>query len=171
MSQLFAPVCSITSTRRRRFLWAAWWTAPPARDPFRKPDAHSGGARTRAEALAQAERAAGARLLVIEPLWATAWARVLRGQAPWSKARAAPGDTQPASRPGADDSASVWAILGVTRSASAVELKAAYHRRARETHPDRGGNAADFRKIQRAYEEATRRSARPRRSKASNHSN
>ena len=40
-------------------MWVAWWTAPPAREPFRKPDAFSGGARSHEEALAQARRAAG----------------------------------------------------------------------------------------------------------------
>ena len=30
-SALFAPVCAIAPTRRRRFLWAAWWTAAPSR--------------------------------------------------------------------------------------------------------------------------------------------
>lgn len=79
MSDLFAPVCSIAPTKRRRFLWAAWWTGAPARDPFRKPDASSGGARTREEARLEAERAAGRSLVEIEPRWARAWARVLLG--------------------------------------------------------------------------------------------
>src|SRR3954451_10586603 len=80
---LFVASCSITTTRRRRFMWVAWWTAPPAREPFRKPDAFSGGARSHEEALAQARRAAGVLLVEIEPYWARAWARVLLGRPPW----------------------------------------------------------------------------------------
>ncbi|HTN92474.1 MAG TPA: hypothetical protein VL242_52765, partial [Sorangium sp.] len=73
-------VYAVTPTRRRRFLWAAWWTAEPAREPFRPPDASQGGARTVEEARAQAERAAGRPLVEIEPAWATAWTRILRGE-------------------------------------------------------------------------------------------
>ena len=81
--ELFVASCSVTTTRRRRFMWVAWWTAPPAREPFRKPDAFSGGARSHEEALAQARRAAGVLLVEIEPYWARAWARVLLGRPPW----------------------------------------------------------------------------------------
>ena len=80
---LFVASCSVTTTRRRRFMWVAWWTAPPAREPFRKPDAFSGGARSHEEALAQARRAAGVPLVEIQPYWARAWARVLLGRPPW----------------------------------------------------------------------------------------
>jgi len=51
-------------------MWVAWWTAPPARAPFRKPDASSGGARSHEEALAEARRAVGGPLVEIEPYWA-----------------------------------------------------------------------------------------------------
>ena len=81
---LFIGSCSVTTTRRRRFMWVAWWTAPPVREPFRKPDAFSGGARSPEEALAQARRAAGVPLVEIESYWARAWARVLIGRPPWS---------------------------------------------------------------------------------------
>jgi hypothetical protein len=64
-------------------MWVAWWTAPPAREPFRKPDAFSGGARSPEDALVQARRAAGVPLVEIEPYWARAWARVLLGRPPW----------------------------------------------------------------------------------------
>lgn len=169
MSELFAAVCSIAPTRRRRFLWAAWWTGPPSRDPFRKPDAFHGGARTREEALAAAERAAGAHLVEIEPRWARAWGRVLIGQAPWIEKKkgaseersAAPGASR-ARTAGELPRASVWAILGVESHVTEVELKRAFRKRALETHPDRGGTAEAFRDLQRAYEEAQRRVARPR---------
>lgn len=166
MTQLFAPVCSITPTRRRRFLWAAWWSGPPARDPFRRPDASSGGARTREEAQQQAERACGAPLVAIEGSWARAWARVLRGEAafpagePHDPARGEVGGRPGAGRETPSEPASVWAILGVAPSASEEEVKRAYRQRALETHPDRGGEAEAFRAVQRAYEVASVRTAK-----------
>ena len=172
MSELFAAVCSIAPTRRRRFLWAAWWSGPPSRDPFRKPDAFAGGARTREEALSAAERAAGAHLVEIEPRWARAWGRVLIGQAPWTAREADRSDVADtkagsprASREtpaGEAPRPSVWTLLGVTPEASATELKRAFRARVLATHPDRGGTAESFRDVQRAYEEAQRRIARPR---------
>ena len=149
-------------------MWAAWWTGPPTREPFRKPDAFHGGARTREEALADAERAAGMRLLEIEPRWARAWGRVLLGQPAWIKARheregARASGATARGAPAEGARASVWAILGVTPGVTAAELKRAFRQRALETHPDRGGTAEGFREVQRAYEEATRRIARPRR--------
>jgi hypothetical protein len=179
MSSLFVAVCSIAPTRRRRFMWAAWWTAAPSREPFRKPDAFEGGARTRAEALANAERVAGMHLVEIEPRWARAWGRVLVGQAPWihkegaagadgkgseaprtnRPSNRAPGDTREAPRP------SIWAILGVSPTVTQTGLKRAFRSRALETHPDRGGTAEAFRELQRAFEEAQRRIARPRKKK------
>lgn len=163
MSDLFAAVCSITTTRRRRFLWAAWWTAPPLRLPFRKPDAHEGGARTRAEALRQAQKVAGVPLVEIEPHWARAWARVLMGQTPWGDSRGTTGGATAAKkRPAAslEPGASVWTILGLTAQASAAELKRAFHKRALETHPDQGGDVEAFRDVQRAYRDALERIGR-----------
>jgi curved DNA-binding protein CbpA len=58
----------------------------------------------------------------------------------------------------------VWSVLGVERLASPEELKRAFRRRALETHPDRGGDAAEFRAVHAAYEEAlARRGTRGRR--------
>jgi hypothetical protein len=106
VSELFAAAVSIAPTKRRRFLWAAWWTAPPARDPFRKPDASEGGARTRDEALRHAERAAGRTLVQIEPLWARAWARVLMGLPPFTQAVVSPREPAANLRPPRSGSAS-----------------------------------------------------------------
>ena len=168
MSDLFAAVCSITATRRRRFLWAAWWSAPPRRHPFRKPDAFQGGARTHEEAWQQAHESTGMRLTEIEPHWARAWSRVLIGQPAWSRFddRTAP---NPRARSTTTKTAakvaplpSVWEILGTTPHASASELKRAYHKRALATHPDQGGDADAFRDVQRAYKDAMKRVARPR---------
>ncbi len=171
MSELFAPVCSITITKRRRFFWAAWWSGPPAHVPFRKPDAEGGAEATREEALAAAEKRAGMKLVEIDPLWARAWIRILRGEPAWpSKASreprgrastAARSKGEEAARPG-EASFSVWDVLGVGRDVTEQELKAAYRRRALETHPDHGGSEEAFRRVVRAYDEAQRRLRRPR---------
>jgi hypothetical protein len=159
-TELFAPVCSITTTQRRRFFWAAWWNAPPSRVPFRKPDASDGGASTHQEALDAAERRVGSKVVVIDARWARAWIRVLRGEGPWRSS------TEPAPRlaraAGTVSNESVWAILGVTRDVTAAELKLAYRRRALETHPDHGGDPESFQKVVHAYREAALRLRKPR---------
>ena len=158
-SSLFAPVCSITATRRRRFLWAAWWTRRPGRSPFVKPDASEGGARTRDEALASAEKAAGCRLTLIDASWARAWARVLVGDEPFG-ARREDEAPRPAVTPKAQQSPH-FAVLGLTPRASDEEVKRAYRSKALETHPDRGGSAEAFRAVHAAFEHITKRRARP----------
>lgn len=159
MSELFAAVVSIASTRRRRFLWAAWWTAPPAREPFRKPDASEGGARTRDEALRRAEKAAGRALVQIEPIWARAWGRVLMGEPPFPQAaKDAPGVAPPASRE--PQGASIWQVLGLSSQATVAEIRAAFRQRALLTHPDRGGDAEAFRALREAHDQALARRAR-----------
>lgn len=44
-----------------------------------------------------------------------------------------------------------YAELGLPRDADAADVKSAFRRRARETHPDTGGEAEDFNKVQRAH--------------------
>eukprot|EP00929_Paragymnodinium_shiwhaense_P012956 TRINITY_DN120826_c0_g1_i1.p1 TRINITY_DN120826_c0_g1~~TRINITY_DN120826_c0_g1_i1.p1 ORF type:complete len:643 (-),score=158.47 TRINITY_DN120826_c0_g1_i1:201-2129(-) len=44
-------------------------------------------------------------------------------------------------------------VLGIKRTATAAEVHAAYRRRARITHPDKGGDANDFHKVVAAFEE------------------
>ena len=159
-ASLFAPVCSITTTKRRRWFWAIWLGGPPLVVPFRKPDASDGGAATYEDALAAATARAGATLVVLDPLWARAWVRMLRGEEPWPSRRSRePQNTRTASgvEPG-----SIWELLGVTRETNAVELKAAYRKRVVETHPDQGGDAQTVRKVIAAYDEARRRLRRPR---------
>lgn len=146
-------------------MWAAWWTAAPEREPFRKPDAFSGGARSREEALARAEKAAGTALVEIDSRWVRAAHRVQLGQSPWLKTsdEGAPHAGLPRAAVLAERQAprqSIWQRLGIEANAELVEIKRAYKRRALETHPDRGGNAAEFQDVQRAYEEAVRRRAR-----------
>lgn len=43
-------------------------------------------------------------------------------------------------------------ILGLSEGATADSIRSAYRKRALETHPDRGGTAAEFLKVQAAYE-------------------
>lgn len=45
-----------------------------------------------------------------------------------------------------------YAILGVAKSASQEEIKAAFRKKAMEHHPDRGGDAAKFKEINEAYQ-------------------
>ncbi len=45
-----------------------------------------------------------------------------------------------------------YEILGVSKNASPDEIKKAFRRAAIEHHPDRGGNEANFKKINEAYE-------------------
>lgn len=47
---------------------------------------------------------------------------------------------------------SPYEVLGVDRTASDDELRRAYRRRARQTHPDLGGSAAQFNAVQLAWE-------------------
>lgn len=42
-------------------------------------------------------------------------------------------------------------LLGVSRDAKPSEIKAAYRRRALETHPDKGGKVGEFERVSRAY--------------------
>lgn len=168
MSELFVAAVSIAPTKRRRFLWAAWWTAAPSRDPFRKPDASEGGARTRDEALRHAEKAAGRALVEVEPLWARAWSRVLMGLPPFPQA--APESTTTTStapRASREPTTSIWQLLGLTPQATIPEIRAAFRQRALVTHPDRGGDPDAFRALRHAHDEAlarrTRAGKRPRR--------
>lgn len=45
-----------------------------------------------------------------------------------------------------------YEILGVSRSASQDEIKAAFRKKAMEHHPDRGGNAEKFKEVNEAYQ-------------------
>ncbi len=47
---------------------------------------------------------------------------------------------------------SYYRVLGVSVTASADEIKSAYRRKVRETHPDLGGNPAEFDQVRRAFE-------------------
>ena len=47
-------------------------------------------------------------------------------------------------------------VLGLPRDATREQIEAAYRRLARQHHPDRGGTAEQFRRVQEAYERLTR---------------
>jgi hypothetical protein len=152
VATLFRGVYSVTRTKRRRFLWCAWWTGEPTEEAFRPPDAWSGGARTEEEAKVLAERAAGAPLRAIEGRWAGAWVRVHAGLPPFVE--------RPARAVRAPRSDGPHAILGVLPGASLDELKAAFRRKALEHHPDHGGDSAAFIAVKRAYDGIVKRRAR-----------
>ncbi|AKT44081.1 J domain-containing protein [Chondromyces crocatus] len=157
---------SITTTKRRRYLWCAWWTGAPTREPFRKPDAFAGGARTLEEARRAAERAAGRPLDDIEPLWAGAWVRLQAGLPPFPSKKPKrprpeqppPGQSQQRRRPdrppGIPSRTSPFTLLGLAPTAPLAEIKRAFRRLALVTHPDQGGDSAAFMRARWAYEEA-----------------
>ena len=45
-----------------------------------------------------------------------------------------------------------YSVLGLKRSASDEDIRAAFREKALETHPDKGGDPEDFRKVRQAYE-------------------
>lgn len=45
-----------------------------------------------------------------------------------------------------------YSVLGLKRSASDEDIKKAFRDKARETHPDKGGDPEEFRKVREAYE-------------------
>jgi hypothetical protein len=49
---------------------------------------------------------------------------------------------------------SLWEILGISAKAPLEDIKAAYRKRALETHPDHGGDPSAFRALVRAYQMA-----------------
>ncbi len=51
------------------------------------------------------------------------------------------------SQPVMNNDSDLYEMLGVPKDASAEEIDAAYRRRARETHPDNGGNARAFKEL------------------------
>ena len=53
-------------------------------------------------------------------------------------------------------------ILGVKPGATEEEVKKAYRKKAVETHPDKGGNEEDFKKVTEAYEILTGKKQEPR---------
>lgn len=50
--------------------------------------------------------------------------------------------------------ASWWEVLGIPSSADMVKIKDAFRLKAQMMHPDKGGSAADWARLQEAYEQA-----------------
>mmetsp|Transcript_31113 Transcript_31113/g.54663 ORF Transcript_31113/g.54663 Transcript_31113/m.54663 type:complete len:413 (+) Transcript_31113:104-1342(+) len=50
------------------------------------------------------------------------------------------------------DTKALYSILDVTKDANHTQIKKAFHKLAKEHHPDKGGCAEKFRKVQEAYE-------------------
>ena len=154
-------------TQRGRFFWAAWWSAPPQRVPFRKADAQNGGASSWHEAKAQAEAMTGRAFSDIDPAWARAVNRVLRGQAPFTETQAKVLEHGKPEKPVPSEPASIWTTLGITPEATLKDIKAAFRQKALVTHPDQGGDAEDFQAVREAYAEALlRRRQRERKTRA-----
>ena len=149
-AELARSVFALARTRRRRFLWCAWWTGEPTAAPFREPDAWGGGAHTREEAQGMAEKAAGRPLFPVDDHWAGAWKRILAGLEPLPKrtVRVAP--------PGAGG-IDPFKVLGVTSAATREEVQRAFRKKALLHHPDRGGVADDFMALKRAYDAIKKR--------------
>ena len=110
------------------------------------------------EALREAEKIAGRTVVLIEPSWAKAWTRVLRGQPPFAAKRERV--AAPSQKPAPPLSA--WQTLGLEPGSDHEEIKKAYRQRALETHPDRGGEASAFRAVQKAYEKLSGAPKKPR---------
>ena len=146
-ASLTRGVFALARTKRRRFLWCAWWSGEPTEKPFRPPDAWGGGAHTREDAQALAEKAAGRPLTPIDDHWAGAWKRSLAGLEPFPKytRRAPPVITDP------------FVLLGLTSAATLEEVKRAFRQRALEHHPDQGGNPEAFLATKRAYDSILKR--------------
>jgi hypothetical protein len=53
-----------------------------------------------------------------------------------------------------------WTVLGVDRSASHAAVEASYRIRRSQSHPDRGGDAAEFDKVQRAWDQYSKEQLR-----------
>lgn len=143
----------MTRTKRRRYLWCAWWSDAPCVEPFRSPDAWAGGAHSEEEAIDTAQAAAGMSLSLIEGRWAGAWLRVRDGRPPFPERAAREASVGP--KP-----IDPHAILGVPAGAPIEALKTQFRARALLLHPDHGGDAAAFIALKRAYDTLSARRRR-----------
>lgn len=155
VSTLVRAVVAVTRTKRRRYLWCAWWSGAPCVDPFRPPDAWKGGARSEEEAIEEAQGAAGVSLSRTENRWAGAWVRVRAGLPPFPERapRAASIGPKPIDP---------HAVLGVPVGAPIEALRTQFRAKALLLHPDHGGDAAAFIALKRAYDVLSARRRRGR---------
>jgi hypothetical protein len=152
---LIHPVVAVTRTKRRRYLWCAWWSGAPCAEPFRAPDAWKGGARSEQDAVLEAQDVAGMSLSPTESRWAGAWLRVRDGLPPFPEraSRAASVGPKPIDP---------HAVLGVAIGAPIDELRTQFRARALLLHPDHGGDASAFIALKRAYDTLSARRRRGR---------
>jgi hypothetical protein len=162
MSGLSRGVYAIARTKRRRYIWCAWWTGEPTAKPFRAPDAWGGGADTEDEAKVLAERAAGMPLELIDGHWAGAWKRIRAGMAPFPKRAPRPTAEGDRASEGRARPVDPYALLGIEATATLDDVKAAFRKKALEHHPDQGGTPAAFMAIKRAYDTIVKRRTRNR---------
>ena len=163
MTALAQGVYALTHTKRRRFLWCAWWKTTPQAEPFVPPDAWGAGLRTEAEAIAEAQAAAGMTLQRIEGRWAGAWVRARAGLPPFiERGPKAPNSAGAAKAQRAAADANPFRVLGIAADADLAAIKAAYRQLALNAHPDRGGTDAAFIAAHRAYLTALQRQRRKR---------
>lgn len=133
----------------------------PQADPFVPPDAWGAGLRTEAEAIVEAQTAAGISLQRIEGRWAGAWVRARAGLPPFiARCPKPPSGALNASAPIVN--ANPFRVLGIDADADIATIKAAYRLLALHAHPDRGGNDAAFIVANRAYLAALQRQRRKR---------
>lgn len=155
VTALFRAVVAVTRTKRRRYLWCAWWTGAPVADPFRPPDAWNGGARSEDDAVEDAQRASGMSLSRTDGRWAGAWLRVRGGLPPFPRRAATV-------RAVGQRPIDPHAVLGVPVGAPVHELRARFRAQALLLHPDHGGEPAAFIALKRAYDVLSARRSRGR---------
>lgn len=92
---------------------------------------------------------------VEDNLWAIAkHIDALRGQQRWGVGSVEQAFAGYQALPPAPDVEAWWMVLGVERNAYVETIKAAYRAKAKATHPDTGGDADAFSRVQAAYEAA-----------------
>jgi hypothetical protein len=155
VTALVRAVVAVTRTKRRRYLWCAWWSNAPCADPFRPPDAWKGGALSQEKALEDAQDVAGVSLSHIESRWAGAWLRVRDGLPPFPER--APRALSVGPKP-----IDPHALLGVAVGAPLEEIKNQFRARALLLHPDHGGEVSAFIALKRAYDTLSARRRRGR---------
>jgi hypothetical protein len=155
VTALVRAVVAVTRTKRRRYLWCAWWRDAPCADPFRPPDAWKGGAHSQEEAMDDAQAVAGMSLSPIESRWAGAWLRVRDGLPPFPER--APRVLSIGPKP-----IDPHAILGVPIDAPIEELRNQFRAKALLLHPDHGGDVSAFIALKRAYDTLSARRRRGR---------
>jgi hypothetical protein len=95
--------------------------------------------------------------LVEDNLWAVAkHVDALRGQQRWGVGNVEQAFAGYQALPPASDPDAWWTVLHVERTADWDQIRDAYRLRVKQTHPDVGGDQAEFIKIQRAYEAAAK---------------